>query len=111
MLGPVNPREQVRRHLADLDSHRLPVVDACPPRIVPRGHCHVGVAELLRDIPELNIGCQELRGEGVSQILGLTMTEAGFLAHATEVSLPLASRTVSPASCFFPASRKSLLHR
>jgi hypothetical protein len=63
-------REQVRRHLAHLELHRLAVkIAASPAGVVASGYRYVCVAELLRDVSERDTRSQELGGEGISQIL------------------------------------------
>lgn len=45
-----------------------------------RGHRDLAVAELTRDVAELHAGREELRGEGVAQVLEAELGEPGSVA-------------------------------
>ena len=63
------------------------------------------LAEVAKPAPRLEVVPEEIRSTATTSFSSL------FSARSSFTSSLVASRTVSPASCFLPASRKSLLQR
>ena len=62
--------EQVRRHFVLTDGERIAIAVASRPSgVMARGDAHVRVSELATHISEMDSCGEELRSEGVPQIL------------------------------------------
>ena len=62
--------EQIRRNFVITHRERIAIaVATCPPSVMARGDAHVRVSELATHISEMDSCGEELRSEGVPQIL------------------------------------------
>ena len=88
-MGPLcEPREEVGRYFAEFERHRFAVeVPAGPPRVVSRRDRHVRMAQLPRDVAELNARGKELRGECVAQVLGRAALDPSAPEDASPVAV------------------------